>query len=34
MGRVWDTSKFSPKPFVTLCQINVIQGREVKEGEI
>ena len=31
MDRVWNTSKFPPKPWVTLCQIKVIQGHEVKK---
>ena len=33
MSRVWDTSKTPPKPFVTLCQIKVIQGQEVEKVE-
>ena len=31
MDRVWDTSKYPPKPFVTLCEVKVIQGDEVKK---
>ena len=31
MGRVWDTSKDLPKPFVTLCQTKDIQSHEVKK---
>ena len=31
MDRVWDTSKYPPKTFVTLCQVKVIQGQEVKK---
>ena len=31
MDRVWDTSKYHPKPFVTLCQVKVIQRQEVKK---
>ena len=34
MGRVWDTSNCHPKPFVTLCQIKVIQGHQVKKSQI
>ena len=34
MDRVWDTSKYHPKPFVTLCQVNVIQGQEVKKWHL
>ena len=30
MDRVWDTSKYPPKPFVTLRQVKAIQGHEVK----
>ena len=30
MDPVWDTSKYPPKMFVTLCQIKVIQGHKVK----
>ena len=30
MNRVRDTSKYPPKPFVTLCQVKVIQGHEAK----
>ena len=31
MDRVWHTSKYPPKPFVTWCQVKAIQGHEVKE---
>ena len=31
MDRVWDTSKYRPRPFVTLCQVKVIQGHEVNK---
>ena len=31
MDRVWDTSKYHPKPFLTLCKDKVIQGQEVKK---
>ena len=31
MGRVWDTSKYPPKSFVTLCQMRGIQGHKVKK---
>ena len=31
MDRVWDTPRCPPKPFVTLRQIKVIQGHEVKK---
>ena len=31
MNRIWDTSKCPPKHFVTLCQVKVIQGHEVKK---
>ena len=31
MDRVWDTSKYPPKPFVTLCKIKVNQGQELKK---
>ena len=31
MNRVWDTSKYPPKSFVTLCQVKVIQGHEAKK---
>ena len=31
MDRVCDTSKYPPKPFVTLCKVKVIQGHEVKK---
>ena len=34
MSRVWDTSKYPPKTFVTLCQVKVIQCHEVKKGQI
>ena len=34
MDRVWDTFKYIPKPFVILCQVKVIQGNEVKKGQI
>ena len=34
MDRVLDTSKYSPKPFVALCQVKVIQGHEVNTGQI
>ena len=27
MDRVWDTCKYPPKPFVTLCHIRIIKGR-------
>ena len=33
MDHVWDTFKYPPKPFVTLFQMKVIKGQEVKEGE-
>ena len=29
MGRAWDTS-YLPKPLMTLCQVKVIRGDEVK----
>ena len=31
MDRVWDTPKYPPKPFVTLCKVKIIQGHEVKK---
>ena len=31
MDRVWGTSKYPPKPFVTLCQVKVNHGHEVKK---
>ena len=31
MDRVWDTSKYLPKSFVSLYQIKVIQGHGVKK---
>ena len=31
MDRVWDTFKYPPKPSVTLCQIKVTRGHEVKK---
>ena len=31
MDRVWDTSWYPPKPFVTLCQVKLIQGHEIKK---
>ena len=34
MDRVWDNFKYPPKPFVTLCQVKVIQGHEVKRVQI
>ena len=34
MDRVYDTSKYPPKPFVTLCQSQVIQSPEVKNRQI
>ena len=34
MDRVWDTSKYPTKPFVTLCQVKVINGHEAKKDEI
>ena len=34
MDRVWDISKYPPKPFVTLYQVKVIQGHEDKKGWI
>ena len=34
MDRVWDTSKYPPKPFVTLCQIKVIQGQEIEKVKL
>ena len=33
MYRVWDTSKYPPKPFVTLRQVKVIQGHQVKKAK-
>ena len=34
MDRVWYTSKYPPKSFVTLCHVKVIQGHEIKKGQI
>ena len=34
VGRVWDTSKYPPKPFVNLCQIKVFQGHQVKRSNL
>ena len=34
MDRIWDTSKYSLKPLMTLCQNKVIQGYEVKKVKI
>ena len=34
MDRIWDTSKCPPKPFVTLCEVKVIQGHEVKKVKL
>ena len=34
MGGVWDISKYLTKPFATLCQVKVIQGYDVKNGQI
>ena len=34
MDRVWDTSNYHPKPFVTLSQVKVIQGQEVKMSNL
>ena len=33
MYRVWDTPKYLPKPLVTLFQVKVIEGHEVKKGK-
>ena len=34
MDRVWDIFKYPCKPSVTLCQIKIIQGREVKKAKL
>ena len=31
---IWDAFKHLPKPFVTLCQIKIIQGQNVKKVQI
>ena len=33
MNRIWDAFKYPSKPFMTLCQIKVIQDHKVKEGQ-
>ena len=34
MNRGWDTSKYPPKFLVTLCQVKVIYGHEVKKAKL
>ena len=34
MDRVLDTSKYPSKPFVTLCQVKVIKGHEMKNDKL
>ena len=34
MDRIWGASKYAPKPFVTLCQIKVIQRHLAKKVKL
>ena len=34
MDKVGDTSKYPPKPLMTLCQVTAIHGHDVKQAKL